>query len=37
MAKFPPVATAIPQDAMSESTHEVTGQLVLSRALKKTS
>ena len=37
MATFPPVAMGVPHVATSESTHESTGQLVLSRAVKNTS
>jgi len=37
MATFPPDARGVPQDAISESTHESTGQLVLSVAVKNTS
>jgi len=37
MAKLPPVTRGVPQDALAESTHDVTGQLILSVAVKNTS
>jgi len=37
MATLPPVARGVPHDVISESTHESTGQFVLSRAVKNTS